>query len=296
MKTVLVTGASGFVGRHTLAALAARGCTIHAVSSHGVSLAGAQHHICDLLDPTAATLLIDELRPSHLLHLAWFAQPQRYWSSEENLRWLEASLRIARAFRDAGGSRLVVAGTCAEYEWNGAVCSEQTSRVAPATLYGASKHALQVALSKWADEVGLSFGWARLFFLYGPHEHASRLVPSIIRAALDEAPIRCTAGTQVRDFQHVADAAGALTALLDSDVRGPVNIASGRPVPVKDVVDTIANQFDARHLVEFGAIPLGAGEPALLAADVTRLRDEVGWCDRFELAAGLADTIAWWRR
>jgi nucleoside-diphosphate-sugar epimerase len=296
MKTVLVTGASGFVGRHTLGALAARGFTIHAVSSHAVSLAGAQHHICDLLDPTAATDLIEELRPSHLLHLAWFAQPKLYWDSEENLRWLEASLRIARAFRRAGGFRLVVAGTCAEYEWNGTICSEQTSRVAPATLYGASKHALQLALSAWADEVGLSFGWARLFLLYGPHEYASRLVPSAIRAALDKAAIPCTAGTQVRDFQHVADAAGALTALLDSDVRGSVNIASGRPVPVKDVVDAIADQLDAHHLVELDAISLGADEPALLAADITRLRDEVGWRDRFDLATGLADTIAWWRQ
>ena len=295
MKTVLVTGGSGFVGRHTLGALAARGFTIHAVSSHEVSLAGAQHHVCDLLDPTAAMLLIDELRPSHLLHLAWFAKPKVYWSSEENLRWLEASLRIARAFRRAGGSRLVVAGTCAEYEWNGRMCSEETSRVAPATLYGASKHALQLALSAWAREVGLSFGWARLFFLYGPHEHASRLVPSVIRAALDNSAIRCTAGAQVRDFQHVADAAGAMAALLDSDVLGSVNIASGRPVSVKDVVDGIAGQLGARHLVELGARPLSA-EPALLVADVTRLRNEVGWRDRFDLRAGLADTIAWWRR
>lgn len=296
MKTVLVTGASGFVGRHTLGALAARGFTIHAVSSHGVSLAGTKHHVCDLLDPAAATHLIDELRPSHLLHLAWFAQPKLYWTSTENLRWLEASLRIARAFCDAGGSRLVIAGTCAEYEWNGTICNEQTSRVAPATLYGASKHALQLALSAWANEVGLSFGWARLFFLYGPHEHASRLVPSVIRAALDQSAIRCTEGAQVRDFQHVADAAGALTALLDSDVRGPVNIASGRPVTVKDVVNTIADQLDVRRLVELGAISLAPGEPALLAADTKRLRDEVGWSDHFDLSTGLADTIAWWRR
>lgn len=296
MKTALVTGATGFVGLHTIDALRRRDFEIHTVSSRPAHRAGVRHHVCDLHDPVRTERLLDEVRPTHLLHLAWFAQPKLYWTSEENLRWIEVSLRLARAFQRIGGTRLVAAGSCAEYEWTGQRCNEMTSRLAPATVYGASKHAVQLVLSTWAAQVGLSFAWGRLFFLYGPHEQPARLVPSVIRAALDRAPIRCTAGTQVRDFQHVSDAASALVALLDSDVTGPVNIASGRAVPVKDVVYAIADQLAARSLVELGALPLATSEPDRLEADVTRLRDEVGWRDRFDLETGLSDTITWWRR
>jgi nucleoside-diphosphate-sugar epimerase len=296
MKTALVTGATGFVGRHAISALQSRDFAIHTASSDPLEGSAARHHVCDLLEPDTVDNLLGEVRPTHLLHLAWFAQPNLYWTSEENLRWVSASLHLARAFRRAGGTRLVGAGSCAEYEWTGSRCSEAASRLAPATLYGTSKHALQLVLSAWAREVGMSVAWGRLFFLYGPYEQPVRLVPTVIRAALDKAPIRCTAGTQVRDFQHVADAAGALVALLDSEVTGPVNVASGHAVPVKNVVHAIADRLDASHLVELGALPLAASEPAAIEADVTRLREEVGWRDRFGLAEGLADTIAWWQR
>lgn len=294
---VLVTGASGFIGRQIIAPLVDRGFEVHAISRTPVPMpAGVVHHACDLFDGDRVERVLSTVRASHLLHLAWYAVPATYRTSEENLGWVEASLRLARAFRRAGGRRIVGAGSCFEYEWRTDTYEEATTPLVPATLYGACKHALHVALRAWGTQHDVEVAWGRVFFLYGPHEAPERLVASVIRGALDGRIVPCSAGTQARDFQHVRDAAGAFAALLASDVCGAVNIATGRGVVVKDLVDAIAERLDARGQIQLGAIPPRPGEPPILAADVTRLRDEVGWQDRIELAAGLDDTIAWWRQ
>ena len=298
MKRVLVTGAGGFVGRHAIAPLVERGYEVHAVrrSQAGPEAGGVVWHAADLLEPGAAESLCARVRPTHLLHLAWYTEPGLYWRSRENLRWVEASLSLLRAFAAAGGRRVVGAGTCAEYDWAAAArCDERSTPVRPATLYGACKAALATIQQAHAAEAGLTQAWGRLFFLYGPDEHPSRLVASVASALLRGQPASCTSGEQRRDFMHTADAAGAFAALLDSAVEGAVNIASGESVPVKHVVAVIAEHAGNPGLVRMGARPTPEGDPAELGAAVERLRDEVGWRPRRSLEEGLAETVAWWR-
>ena len=84
-------------------------------------------------------------------------------------------------------------------------------------------------------------------------------------------------------------------ALLDSAVNDPVNIATGVPVSIKDVVYTIAGQLGRPDLIQLGAREAPESEPMFLTADVTRLRHEVNWFPRFDLSTGIAQTITWWR-
>src|SRR5271168_4992423 len=144
MNEVLVTGASGFIGRQCLPLLVAKGYDVHALSlrSEPCSIPGVSWHRGNLLQPGCATALMRQLRPQSLLHLAWYAVPGDFWEARENLEWLRASLEMLPAFTDSGGRRLVAAGSCAEYDCSGGdPCSEETTRLAPATLYGTSKHA-----------------------------------------------------------------------------------------------------------------------------------------------------------
>jgi nucleoside-diphosphate-sugar epimerase len=106
----------------------------------------------------------------------------------------------------------------------------------------------------------------------------------------------CTAGTQVRDFMHVDDVGDAFAALLASGVEGAVNVASGRPVRLADVVMTIARQLNAPHLVRLGARPIPAGELPSITAATVRLRDEVRWSRARDLETGIAQTIESWRQ
>jgi nucleoside-diphosphate-sugar epimerase len=295
MKRVLVTGATGFIGRHVLRPLVDHGFDVHAVT-HKAPLsadAGCTWHVSDLLDTARIAPLMQAVQPTHLLHLAWYAVPGRYWTALENFAWVQASLEVLRRFHDAGGVRVVMAGTCAEYDWSYGYCSERITPTRPHTSYGTCKLALHSMLDAYAHQTHLSSAWGRIFFLYGPYEHPSRLVASVVRSVLQGEPARCSQGRQVRDFLHVEDAAHAFVALLMSTIDGPVNIASGQPIAVREVVYKIADKAGRRDLIVLGAVPVGPNEPPLVCADVRRLSADVGWSPRYDLDNGLEHTMAW---
>lgn len=296
-KCVLLTGASGFIGRHCLAPLEAAGFEIHAVTSRvetpDFGGSNVHWHRCDLLDAAQTRDLIREVSPSHLLHLSWFVGPG-FWRSTENFRWVAASLELFRAFAEAGGRRVVGAGTCAEYDWSSGWCEENSTPLRPATPYGTCKNALRAMLESLAGETELSQAWGRVFFLFGPHEAPSRLVPSVARALLRGQPTLCSPGEQIRDFLSVEDVAAAFVALLDGEVQGAVNIASGEGVAVKDLVLRLAELAGRPDLVRLGALP-APSEPPRLEASAARLRGEVGWAPQGDLETGLSRALDFWR-
>ncbi len=299
MKRALVTGASGFIGRHAVPALLERGYEVHAVARRpplGPSPAGVSWRSADLLDPAAARDVVEGAEPTHLLHFAWCAEPGRFWTDPENIGWVEATLHLLRRFREAGGQRAVAAGSCAEYDLAHGFCSEEVTPLLPRTLYGASKHAAQAVLSQAAPVLGVSLAWGRVFFVYGPGEHPARLVSSVIGRLLRGEPAPCSHGRQVRDFLHAEDVASAFVHLLDGDVQGPVNIASGTPVSVGTVAARLGEVVGRPELLQPGVVPSPADEPPLIVADIRRLQDEVGWRPRWTLDAGLERAVQWWRR
>jgi nucleoside-diphosphate-sugar epimerase len=297
MKRALITGATGFIGRHCLPLLVARGYEVYAVSSWRITAneSNIHWHQADLLDSPQVATLIAEVQPSYLLHFAWYTVPGKYWTSTENLRWVQASIGLLREFARHGGQRVVMAGTCAEYDWRYGYCSEAATPLAPVTFYGICKHSLQLMLAAFSKQTGLSAAWGRIFFLFGPHEHPDRLVAYVIRSLLREEPARCSHGSQIRDFLYVQDVAEAFVALLESEVSGPVNIASGQPVTLRELIHRIAAKFNRNDLVELDAVPTSPDEPPLLVADVRRLHDEVGWAPKYDLDTGLDQTIDWWK-
>jgi nucleoside-diphosphate-sugar epimerase len=211
------------------------------------------------------------------------------------VRWAEATLRLVQAFREAGGERAVIAGTCAEYAWGQGYCSEALTPIAPRTPYGACKHAAHVAVRAFAEASRLSCAWGRIFFVYGPHEKLPRLVPSVLESLAAGQPVRCSHGEQRRDYLHVEDVARAFAALLEGDVQGAVNVASGAAVRVGDLVRRLVELIDPTAPIRFGAVETPADDPPVIAADVSRLREEVGWRPRFDLEDGLRQTVNWWR-
>ncbi|MCJ7634469.1 NAD(P)-dependent oxidoreductase [Candidatus Bathyarchaeota archaeon] len=299
MKKVLLTGASGFIGRHTIPFLVKLEYEVHAVFySNDSGLSEGKNiflHRCNLLNMEEQKQLLAKIKPTHLLHFAWYAVPGKYWTSLENIRWVQASINLLIDFVENGGKRAVFAGSCAEYDWNYGYCSEGITPTRPQTLYGTCKNSLQEILYQFSKQTGVSSAWGRIFFLYGPYEAKSRLIPSVITSLLQGLPARCTDGNQIRDFLHVEDVASAFVSLLESNVEGPVNIASGQPIALKNVICKIADKLGRRDLVQLGALPAQANNPRVLIADVERLSDEVKWQPKFDIDIGLEQTITWWK-
>ena len=295
VRRLLLTGAGGFIGRHAVGPLAAQGFEIHAIARRVPEDAtdGIVWHRADLLDTQATGRIVDRIRASHLIHLAWYTEHGRYWDAPENLEWVAATLQLARSFRTAGGERLVAAGTCAEYEWKDECCGEGTP-LRPSTLYGAAKDATRRVLEAYAATTGLSFAWGRIFFPYGPGEQSPRVIAAAARAAVEGEPIACSSGNQIRDLLYVEDTATAFVALAESDRDGCFDIGSGNGVPLRSVLLTLEELAGRKDIVRFGAIP-ERNEPTSIVADVRRLRDEVGWQPAHALREGLERTLEWWR-
>jgi nucleoside-diphosphate-sugar epimerase len=288
---LVITGASGFVGRDAIMPLLARDAEVHLLCRSPQTIAGTTAYRLNLLSDDPAPLLA-EIRPTHLMHLAWYAEPGKFWNAPENLDWVAASLRLVRAFTAAGGHRALVAGTCAEYDWSQPVLSERNTPLNPATLYGEAKASLFRVLEKAAPTLRLSFAWGRIFHPYGPFESSARLMGSVLDAVLSGRCVALSEGLQERDFMHVSDVAAALVDLLASDVEGAVNIGSGEAVAVRALVEKVAAMRHSTHLMRFGARPMQTGEPPRLVADTNRLEQEVGFQPRFNLDTGLADALA----
>lgn len=293
---ILLTGASGFIGRQTLASLVSMHADIHVVSRRPPAVDGGfTWHKADLLTPDAAQAVMKAARPSCVLHLAWCVEHGKFWTDAANLDWVGATLRLAAAAAEGGVTRFVGAGTCYEYDWpESGDCDEQSTALAPHTLYDATKDATRRALQAFFQQSGIGFAWARIFFLYGAHEPPGRLVPSIARALAAAEPALCSHGLAVRDFMDVRDGGRALAALTLSDVQGAVNIGTGMGISIAEIAAMMGVLAGRPDLLRLGALRDRPGEPPRIVAKIDRLRDEVGFSGARSLDSGLIDALSFW--
>lgn len=273
VEPVLLTGATGFVGRAVLVDLVARGVPVHAVARRaGVPMPGVTWHQADLLQTDGRAAVAGLAR--RMIHCAWYVEHGAFWASPLNAVWAAASVDLAARFVGAGGRRIVAVGTCAEYarvvEGEGLAWPESRA-IEPATPYGQAKAGLHQALTA----VCPGLVWARLFHLYGPGEPAARLVPSLMAALREGRPAEVRAAELVRDFSSTAHVAWALTALLDSDCEGSFNIGSGTALTLGDLARILARLAGRPDLLRLSHNP-PAGEPAVMVPDLARLWAVVG--------------------
>jgi nucleoside-diphosphate-sugar epimerase len=297
MNRVLVTGASGFIGRALLPVLQARGYEVHGCG-RGAAPSGlsdiAAWHTADLLTERGRARVISTVRPSHLVHLAWEARPGRYRDHPDNAAWTTASLDLLQQAIAAGANRIVGIGTCFEYGSSTTPCREDVTACRPTTLYGQAKLAAAEGFVAAAQR-GAGVAWGRVFFPFGEGEAEGRLIPSLIRSLRAGEVFNCSLGTQVRDFIHVGDLAQAIAAVLDGDVTGVVNLGSGEPRTLRSVVEFFARRLEAEHLVAFGAREVsGVDAEPVIVADIARLKS-TGWQPTIGFEAGAVRTLAWWQ-
>lgn len=294
MKSILVTGASGFVGRHTLQSLLHADLLIHAVSSRSsptLNHPSIIWHQINLHNESAVEKLLQTIEPYYLLHLAWYTKHNEYWTSIENQQWLNTSIHLLQSFAENGGKRALLTGTCAEYDWQNGWCDEKQTACSPNSLYGQTKYDLFLKSQEIAVEKKISLAWARLFFLFGKHEYPERLIPSAIHHLLNKQFFAINNGNYIRDFMYVEDVAHALATTLLSNVTGPINIASGQACTLQEIIFKIADKLNSKHLIN-----CKENEAHSITANVLRLHNEVKWQPRFSLDTAIDETISWWQR
>lgn len=294
---ILLTGASGLIGRATIPPLLERGADLHGVIRGAPpAISGVTWHSADILDMAATREVVQRVRADRLIHAAWYVEHGKFWTSPENFRWVDASLALVEAFAEAGGRRVVGLGTGAEYTatapGDGSPWPE-TRPIDPATAYGQAKAAFHARL---AADPRLSVAWARIFHVFGFGEPLAKLVPDVALSLMAGREARTGSGRAVRDYVSARFTGRALAALALSDVTGAVNIGSGHPVAIREVVETLGRILGRPDLIRLGARPDAPGEMPYMGADITRLRREVGFTEPHDLEAELRATVEALRR
>jgi nucleoside-diphosphate-sugar epimerase len=292
-----MTGATGFIGAPLLQLARREGWEVVALVLPGEVPDRGPTGV-HWIQGTLATIetwgaQVGRLEPQACLHLAWNTSPGEYLTTPENLDWLSWSAQLVRQAPRWGCRQVVGVGTCAEYENSGERLSE-SAPTRPDTLYAACKAALRLVGRELAAQARVPFTWARIFHPYGPGEHPRRLVASCIRTLLRGERFEASQGTQARDFIHVHDVAAALLRIVEQGTGGDVNVCSGEPVEIRTLLQEIAEVLGRRELLALGALPLRPWDPASIVGSNGVLRS-LGWRPRFSLAAGIADTVSWWR-
>lgn len=282
MRTVLITGASGFIGRRTVRACLARGWRVIGLDRHPSAFAAdAYTHLVHAVTP-------DEPLPVPLIRqtvdaailLAWPVDPARYLQSSDNLEALAATLALARAMINAGCRTLVGVGTCAEYApAEPGIRLREDHAVRPDTLYAACKTAAHQVLEQLVRPAQATITWARIFNPFGPGESAARLLPSIARRLAAGEDFLAGSGSQVRDYLHVDDIAAGLATCLDGGLPGAVNVCSGQGMVLAEMMTTFAMACGSAGKVVLGAKADRPWDPPHLVGDPGRLL-AAGWKPR----------------
>ena len=298
---VMISGAGGFVGSAILRALREGGkAGSRPVVALGTRPADAPRdeiwEQVDLLDSAAVQDVMTRHRPATLIHAAWArSRAGGLWNAPDNMDWRDASMAMFETFWQAGGRHVVGCGSCAEYAISDSPCREDATPIAPESLYGQAKAQLHGMAAARAAALGGTLAWARIFYLFGPHEAAARLVPSVIDSLLRGEPALTGSGLTRRDFALVGDVGRGIAALSRSGGSGAYNVASGEAIQLRDLIARIGEIMERPELIRIGALPDRPDEAPLIAADVTKIARDTGWQARTPLDEALRQTISWRR-
>lgn len=310
----VVSGATGFLGRHLVAAIAGSleglppsSSTVvrelHVLSSQsdpvfeGVDPAAVTAHQVDLNDGAAVHELMKQLAADELFHLAWFnGESANRYADPTNHDWVEIAEHLVEGFAAAGGRRAIVAGSCIEYGPRAGLLSEE-EEANPDTVYGRCKlDAGLRALAVGDDFPSLTVAVARIFFVLGRFEEPNRLVPYIIRQLINGEPAELSAGTQRRDYMHAWDVACGLIAVADSSLEGHVNLGMGESVEVRQLSEMVGHALRRPDLLRFGARAGGADTADEITAETGRIASATDWHPTLSLQAASADVVTWWAK
>jgi dTDP-6-deoxy-L-talose 4-dehydrogenase (NAD+) len=263
---VLVSGATGFIGRHTVRALLQRGARVVALARRPE--AARSEPWFDDVEFVAVDLAATESgfvqrigRVDACLHLAWSGLPN-YGSLTHFEECLPASYRFLKQLVVSQCPRLVVAGTCFEYgSVNGPLREDMPTN--PSNPYGLAKDCLRRFLEALQSEIDFELTWARLFYLYGDGQDSKSLLPQLQLAIKSGAQsFAMSRGDQLRDFLPVESAAESLARLAELQVgAGIVNICSGQPISVRNFVENWLQSRGQGISLELGRYPYSKFEP-----------------------------------
>jgi GDP-4-dehydro-6-deoxy-D-mannose reductase len=307
---VLITGATGFAGRHLSSHCIAQGHEVHALVRPGredAVVPGVAAHAAAMDDPVAVAAVLRDVAPDGVAHLAGassvgrsFADPVGTWDIN-----LGGTLTLLQAARDTGVTGRILVVTSGEIHGRVPVAElpvTERTPLNPVSPYGASKGAADLAAAQYRAAYGVAAVRVRAFNHVGPGQDARFVLPNvacqIARAERAGAPVEVTVGNvdTRRDFMDVRDMVRAQLLLLERGDPDAVYLAcTGRSLPVRELIEGLGALARVPVTFRSDAELRREGEQPDLYGSPDRLRADTGWTPEIPMKVTLADTLEWWR-
>lgn len=290
-KKIILAGASGLIGKEAIEPLQQAGFDVYALTIDSLEAEKLeiweakqrQNEVkkinCNLFNINEIKEVFENVKPRYLLNFAWTTAGD-YLTSDINFDFLKAGLNLLKYFSENGGKRAVFSGTCFEYAFKDPPLKE-TDEARPQTVYAKCKNYLREIAQLYCGQNGISFGWGRIFYAYGHGENEKRLTAHIIKSIKNNKEVIINSGGLIRDYIYSKDIAGGFVKLLDSEVKGTVNICTGKGIKLADYAMTIANKLGRPDLIKILNEP--TTQPPVIVGDNTRLTLEAGYQIQYSL-------------
>jgi nucleoside-diphosphate-sugar epimerase len=299
---ILITGASGFLGRHVLRSLAGENVDILALSRSGDCDSSRQANvtwaIANLSQPESYQSCVKKFDADIVIHLAWSKIPD--YSAETCLANAFNSIRLLEFIATQTGCRRIIAsGSCMEYsDWNGE-CKEYDTVISH-SYFSWSKRFIQEHLRILASENEIEFIWFRIFYVFGKGQRADALIPTIMTAIKKGEPISVRSPDNKHDFVYIKDVAKAfhLAVIGNAGSSGIYNVGSGSATSVREVCRAIAVAENVDWSAEScgqarkGIPPVEQQAEVSFWANIVKSRDELGWVCAWDLQSAIDDLIS----
>jgi nucleoside-diphosphate-sugar epimerase len=290
---ILVTGASGFIGRHLCRRLLHDGHDIHATSRRAMFGSGSAltWHVADFADPAAARRVIEAVRPEIVYHLAGAvgASPDLALVLPTFQSLLASTVNLLVAAQQHDCRRIILCGSLTEPGLDGDV-------IMPQAPYAAAKWAAAGYARMFYSLYDTPVVLLRPFMTYGPGQARTKLIPSVTLSLLRSEPPRLSSGKYSSDWIYIADVIeGFVAAATTPGIEGKtIDLGTGNLVPMTQIVDNLVTIVGHDVTPEFGALPDRPRENMIIA-DTATAAEDLGWRAKTPLEAGLRKTVSWYR-
>lgn len=286
MKTVFITGGTGFIGKQTVINL----LNIYS-GIRIIILSRNDHNDTDQIkyikgsidDEKLINKIMEKYTPDTLIHLAWDVSISGYEKDSANFAWVKRSKNLAESFLKKGGRNIICSGTCFEYGSNRSELLYEDMSCMPDTLYGECKLKAYDEISRLCSIYDARLVWGRIFFPYGPKEVKRKFVTGVIDTIKNGKRFECHFPNNKYDYIYIYDVAESISQLAgNKNCSGVYNICTGVPIKLGKIVETIAERLGTTNYIDYGI----DGEGAFLVGSRDKLNC-LGIDLKYEFSEGL---------